>query len=64
MPVVAFFVVFTLILATMQVQTGIENTVTTAAAPFDVFSGNWLLNLLTFGISFLVAYSITTGPKQ
>ncbi|KAL4523098.1 hypothetical protein Ndes2526B_g07912 [Nannochloris sp. 'desiccata'] len=50
--------------ALQQVQTGIENTVTKATAPFDVFSGNWSLNLLLFGIAFLVAYSIATGPKQ
>ncbi len=55
---------FKVIFCAMQVQSGIENTVTIATAPFDVFSGNWFLNLLLFGVAFLVASSIATGPKQ
>lgn len=56
--------IFTLILAAMQVQSGVENTVTNVTAPFDVFSGNWTLNLLLFGVAILLTYSIATGPKQ
>lgn len=59
-----YLLLLTLILGAMQVQTGVQNTVINVTAPFDVFSGNWTLNLLLFGVAILLAYAIATGPKQ
>lgn len=51
-------------LLVLQVQSGLTSPAGNIAAPFDVFSGNWSLNLMFFGIIGVTTYALATGPKQ